>query len=107
MPSAPTHTEVDANNFPVASAYNFPVASAAGSAVVVKAQPGRLCNVVVTATGSGTLTIYDNASAASGTVLFALAASAALGNYTVSLPADNGITVASPSSSPAVTIGYS
>jgi hypothetical protein len=104
--SAPVRTEVDAYQFPISPAYAYPLAAAAGT-VTIKAQPGRVCSITVTTTGSGLLVIYDNASAASGTILAALPASPALGRYPVDMPALNGITVSSPASSPAVTIGYS
>ena len=105
--SAPVRTEVDAYQYPTAPAYAMPIAAAAGT-VTVKASPGRVCSIIVTATGTGLIVIYDNASAASGTILLALPASPPLGTiYTVNLPALNGITVSAPASSPAVTIGYS
>ena len=104
--SAPVRTEVDAYSYPTAPAYAMPIAAAAGT-TGVKGQPGRLCSITVTTTGSGLLVIYDNASAASGTIIGVLPASPALGRYQVDMPALNGITVSSPTSSPAVTIGYS
>ena len=39
------------------------------AAATVKTGPAKLCGVVVTASSSGTITVYDNTSAA-GTVLF-------------------------------------
>lgn len=104
--SAPVRTEVDAYQFPVNPSYAYPLAAAAGT-VTVKGQPGRLCSITVTATGSGLLVVYDNATAASGTIIAALPASPALGRYQIDMPALNGITVSSPASAPAVTIGYS
>ena len=105
--SAPVRTEVDAYQYPVFAAYNYVIATNSGT-TVVKASPGRLCIISVTGTGTGLIVIYDNASAASGTILLAMPASPPLGTiYTVNLPAVNGITVSAPASSPAITIGYS
>lgn len=104
--SGPVRTLVDDRQYFIYPALNYAVASAAGT-VTVKASPGRLCVVTVTVTGTGTLTIYDN-TAASGTVLLAVPASAPVGTiYVVNLPALLGVTVSAPASSPAVTIGYS
>jgi hypothetical protein len=58
----------------------------------VKTAPGRLHKIVVTTTTSAAVTVYDNATAASGTVLFAVPSSAPVGSaYAVDLPALNGI----------------
>jgi len=77
---------------------------------VVKAAPGRLLKVVVTtATAGGAITIYDNATTNSGTILLAIPAAAAIGTvYDVNLPAANGIYVyTSAASAGVLTIGYS
>ena len=81
---------------------------------VVKASPGRLLRVFVTTAfvTSGTLTFYDNATAASGLVLLAIpqgATSGAAGaSYTVDLPAVNGIYAGTTGlTAGAVLIGYS
>lgn len=73
----------------------------------VKPSAGRLLKVVVTtAMSAAATTIYDNASAASGTILFVVPASAAVGNvYTIDLPAVNGI-YASFAGTGTITIGY-
>lgn len=75
---------------------------------VVKNAPGRLIRIVVTtAMSAAATTIYDNASAASGTILFVIPASATQGTvYTVDLPAVNGI-YASFAGTGTVTFGYS
>jgi hypothetical protein len=49
------------------------------TAGAAKAGRGRLRKVVVTTTVTGTITIYDHPSAASGTVLYASAANPAAG----------------------------
>jgi hypothetical protein len=54
------------------------------------------------------VTLYDNPTAGSGTVLAIVAASAALGTTVdVQSPAGNGITAVGATSSPAVTVSYS
>lgn len=106
MPHNPQVSLADDAGFPIYPTATAPVAAAAG-VVVVKAQPGRLAQVVVTASGTGVVTFYDNASAASGTVLFVVPASAPVGTtYTVNMPAVNGITANAAASSSAVTVLY-
>jgi hypothetical protein len=100
------YTEVDLAGYPVHPAYATPVASAAGT-VVIKGRAGRLCSITVTTTGSGLIVVYDNASAASGTIIASLPASPALGEYPIDMPAANGIVISAPASSPAVTVAYS
>jgi hypothetical protein len=102
--AAPYRTLVDAYGYPVSPAFNTSV-SATGA---VKASPGRLASVLVT-TGlsAAAITIYDNPSAASGTVLAVIPASSAIGfRVVVDLPALNGIYV-SFAGTGAVAIGYS
>jgi len=84
------------------------VAAGVGTAaVVVKANPGRLCKITVTTLGTAALSFYDNAAAASGTVLFTIPASAAVGTiYDVQMPAAAGIVAGQVSNSPAVTVSY-
>jgi hypothetical protein len=77
--------------------------------VVVKASEGRLFNIVITTTGSTSISIYDNASAASGKILFTTPASTPLGTiYYLNMPALNGITVAAQTgTTPAFTMAFS
>ena len=74
---------------------------------VVKPSAGRLLKAVVTtALSAAAITIYDNASTNSGTILFVIPASAAAGSvYTIDLPAVNGI-YASFGGTGTVTFGY-
>jgi hypothetical protein len=74
----------------------------------VKAAPGRLASILVTtALSAAAITIYDNASAASGTVLAVIPASSLVGfRVVVDLPAFNGI-YASFAGTGTVAIGYS
>jgi hypothetical protein len=58
--------------------------------VVIKARPGRIAKLVVTTAVTGSVTIYDNPSAASGTVLFT-ATTPALGITVLDIPARTGI----------------
>src|ERR1700742_4690761 len=106
MATYPLIQIVDGNGNPTTAAtLTAPVAAGAGT-VVVKNSPGRLVKIVVTtAASTGVLTVYDSASAASGTVLAVVPASTAAGTiYNLEVPAANGITVAAPASCAAVTI---
>lgn len=58
--------------------------------VVVKPRAGRLAKVVVTTAVTGSLTFYDNPSAASGNVLFT-ATTPAVGITPIDVPAHTGI----------------
>lgn len=100
-------TPYDDAGFPASAATTAPI-SASGGVQVVKAGAGRLLKVIVTtATATTAVTIYDNASAASGTALLVIPAAAAAGTvYDVNLPAVNGITVNGAASAGAITVGY-
>lgn len=81
---------------------------AAATAAAIKASAGTLHKIVVTTLGTAALSFYDNATAASGTILFTIPASAAVGSiYDVQFPAANGIWCASGTNTPAVTVGWS
>ncbi len=74
---------------------------------VVRASAGRLARVLVTATGTGQMSIFDNASSPTGTIIGLVPASAAVGTLLdCQAPAANGITVAGNSNNPGVTIFY-
>jgi hypothetical protein len=76
---------------------------------VVKSSPGRLYTISVTTAGTTSISIFDNASAASGNVLFTTPAASTLGSiYQLNLPAPHGITVAAQTATtPAMTVGFS
>ena len=102
-------TDYDDAGFPAVAAHTAQYAYTA-IPVAVKAGAGRLLKVVVTtATAGGAITIYDNASTNSGTILLAVPAAAAAGTvYDVNLPAANGIyAYQSAASAGVITIGYS
>jgi hypothetical protein len=99
-------TDYDDAGFPATAAFTTPI-TAAGT-TTLKAGPGRLMTVIVTASAAGVVTVYDNATTNTGTVLFATPASPAVGTvYNVNLPAVFGITVVAASTPSSVTIGYS
>lgn len=108
MATYPLIQIVDSNGYPTTGAASTAAVAANAGTVVVKSSPGRLNKVLVTtAASTGVLTIYDNASAASGTVLAVVPASTAAGTlYSLDMPATNGITVSAPASCAAVTISY-
>lgn len=84
-----------------------PVAAAAAAAAI-KASAGALHKIVVTTLGTAALSFYDNATTNSGTILFTIPASAAVGSiYDIQFPAANGIWCASGTNTPAVTVGWS
>jgi hypothetical protein len=63
--------------------------------------------VLVTASGTNALTVYDNASSPSGTIIALVPPSAAVGTLIdCQAPAASGITVAGNSANPGVTIFY-
>jgi hypothetical protein len=85
---------------------NVAIAVAAAN-TIVKAAPGRVCRLVITAAGTTALTIFDNASTNSGTVLFATPASTVVGTiYDIQMPAQNGIVVQNTASGPAATLSF-
>ncbi|MGH3546692.1 MAG: hypothetical protein ACRDQU_00900 [Pseudonocardiaceae bacterium] len=74
---------------------------------VIKASPGRLCRVLVTATGTNAAQIFDNATTNAGTVIGGLPASPALGtSVDFQMPAVNGITVGGNAGNPALTVSF-
>lgn len=102
-------------SFPVAPAVvqqaisNAAVAAGVGTAAqAIKGAPGYLSGVLVTALGTAAISIYDNASAASGTVIGYIPASTAAGTFIAfNMPAMLGITAGKVSNSPAFTVAYS
>jgi hypothetical protein len=90
----------------VGGRFSQAVASGAGT-VVLKAAPGRLCRIAVTVAGTVAFSVFDNASAASGTLLFTSPVTTTLGTiFDVQMPAQNGITVSNPASGPAITVSW-
>jgi hypothetical protein len=81
--------------------------AAAATPTVIAAGPGRLCRIIVTAVGTAATKFYDNASAASGVILYTLKASPAVGDiYDVQMPAANGIYCEGAANSSGVTVAY-
>lgn len=86
-------------------------AAIAAGVVVVKGAPGRLCKVLVTiaTTASQAITIYDNASAGSGTVVGVIPGSSTAGTlFDLQMPCTNGITIGANASlaAGAITISW-
>lgn len=109
MPTNPVFTPVDGNGYSLAAGGDQTAAIAAGATgpQIVKASPGRLARIVLAAAnGAAAITVYDNATAASGTAIGYIAASAAAGVYDFQMPAKNGITVGGASTNPAMAVGY-
>jgi hypothetical protein len=83
----------------------------AAGVVVIKATPGVLCSVLVTTatTASQAITFYDNATAASGTVIGVIPGGTTAGtSFILSMPANLGITVGQNASLVAggITVAY-
>lgn len=75
--------------------------------IVVRASAGRLASAIVTGTGTAQLNIYDNSSQASGTIIGAVPADAAVGSvYSFYSPAANGIVANSVTGCCSVTICF-
>lgn len=103
------YTPYDDEGFPTNAVFTTPIAASAAT-TVVKGSAGRVARVVVTTAGTSTdnATIYDNASAGSGTILAVVAGGGTVGAVTaIDMPAVNGITVVNVASGPAFTVGYS
>lgn len=84
------------------------IAASAGT-TVVKATAGRLCKAVVTTAGTATdnITVYDNATTGSGTILAIIPGGTTVGTvYDLQMPAANGITAVNVASGPAVTLSF-
>ena len=64
-----------------------------GTTTVCRSQPGVLHTVTVQGGTAGTIIGYDNASAASGTVVFSFDSTNALNAYTFDVTLTNGLTV--------------
>jgi hypothetical protein len=85
-----------------------PVPGGALNTVVSTAQ-GRLCKVLITAAGTapGFVTIYDNSTTSTGTIVGMVPGSAALGTIRdFDMPVASGIVVAGVANGPALTLSY-
>lgn len=92
---------------PVDSNY-VQVPSGVGNTVVFGKPGARIGKVEVVVTGTGTVTIYDNAATNSGNILAAVPASAPVGyEIVVELEVINGIVAAGSASSPVVNVTFS
>jgi hypothetical protein len=84
------------------------VSPSAGN-TVISPNPGRLLQVLVTATGGGTgdAFIFDSASAASGTIVGVIPATATIGTlFTFDMPVAFGIVAQNVASGPALTVAW-
>lgn len=90
----------------VGGAFSQAITVAAAN-TVIKAAPGRVCRLSITVAGTTALTIFDNASTNSGTVLFATPATTTAGTvYDIQIPAQLGITVQNTATGPGATISW-
>jgi len=72
---------------------NKPTYIATATTTVVRSQPGRLHTVTVQGGTTGTIIGYDNASAASGDIVFSFDSTEALQTYTFDVDLNLGLTV--------------
>ncbi len=93
------------NNF---GRLNRTIASGHGADTIVSSTLGMLGSVLVTTQNTNQMTIYDNASAASGDILGIIPANAPVDGipFTFCAPAANGIYVAGNAANPGVRISY-
>jgi hypothetical protein len=83
------------------------VASGAGT-ITLKAAPGRLCRISITTAGTVAFSVFDNASGASGPVIFTSPAITNIGKvFDVQIPAQSVITLSNPVSGPGFTVSWS
>lgn len=84
------------------------IAAATVANTVIKAAPGRLFTILVNVAGTAQLSIFDNATTNSGTIIGTVPANAAAGSiFSGAGPAANGITVGGNALNPGVTISWS
>jgi hypothetical protein len=85
---------------------SVPIASGHAADTVVNAAPGMLSSILVTAQNTHQMTIYDNASTASGTIIGVIPANQAVDGkpFVLRAPTANGIYVAGDANNPGVTI---
>ena len=80
---------------------------AANGTTVVKAAPGRLCKIIVLTLAAGIISVFDNASAASGTLLYKFTTNTPIGTVVdLEIPALNGITLDMIASTPQVLVTF-
>jgi len=83
------------------------VAASTAANTVIKASSGCLARVLITATGTNQMNIYDNATTNTGTVIGAVPASPSIGQiFEFKMPAANGITVGGNANNPGFTISW-
>jgi len=87
----------------IAPRYGYTKISAS---TAVKASAGTLHRLLVSASGSGVITVYDNATAASGTKIIDALSVAAKDNFEINAWTVNGIYVNIDSGTATITVLY-
>jgi quinolinate synthase len=100
---------IDQNGNALHATTNGQVVTAVNAITVIKASAGRIFKIVVTTSTAQAVTLFDNASAASGQILFVVPASAALGTiYDLSpgggIPFVNGLTASASATNPGLNV---
>lgn len=75
----------------------------AAAATVSVANARRVCRILVTA-GTGAITVYDNASGASGQIIWTIAATTVGSIYEIDCPLVNGLTVVAAAATTVVVV---
>ena len=108
--AVPAMVLVDTNGLVLVPGGTATVSIAANTSTntVVKASRGRLCRVLVTTAGTATtVSIFDNATTNSGTIIGTFPGNAPAGTvYDFEMPAVNGITVGGLATNPAITVSF-
>lgn len=84
-----------------------PIAAGTATDTVVKGAAGVLASVLVIVAGTSGVSIFDNATTHTGTIIGILPPNAPAGAYVFMTPAANGITVQGNASNPAITVVWS
>lgn len=86
------------------AAVSIPIGVTANT--VVRKLSGGLGSVLIQATTTAAVTIYDSAVGVAGAVIGFIPSGALAGNYVFDMPASQGVTVAGASTNPAMTVSY-
>lgn len=83
------------------------VAAATVADTTIKASTGRLARILITATGTANVLIFDNASGHTGTIIGVIKSSAVVGDVIeLRMPAQNGITVQGNANNGGFTVSW-
>jgi hypothetical protein len=94
-------------HFTDGGSFSTPIAAGVTTDTVIKPSAGRLCKVLITATGTNPMSIFDNASGHTGTIIGQFPANPVVGSIvSFQMPAANGITVQGNAANPGFTVSF-